>query len=380
MDFSFGSERKADVSPRVKRSLVTVTTALIAINVLVFAAMTASGVSFLNPTPREVIPWGADFGPLTIAGAQWWRMLTACFVHFGIIHIGFNMFVLYQIGPFIETVFGRARYLLLYFFAGLAASIVSLLVHPLTTSAGASGAIFGLYGAVFGFLLMERRSLAPGAVQSIGKSAGIFILYNFIYGGMNGRTDLAAHIGGLIAGFVAGALLVRRRAGGPWRVPVPASVIVLAGILGAGAIALAQRPENRSPENALMATVITSRSLSFGNEGQLLYRDGITEADAKKLAAAINQTELAQVKGALLTLSRPAGRTTLSLVLGDGKSNDKTDANNQSPQTDLWNDPDAIKAFTDIGHQLAPAVGGPFDLVLLDGDGVPRRTVNISGM
>ncbi len=195
-------------APR-SRSPYTITVALIAINVLVFLAMVASGVSFTQPTPLDVLNWGGDFGPATIGAHQWWRLLTSCFLHFGIIHIGMNMYVLYLIGPFIETVFGRMRYLLIYFTAGLAGSIVSVWVHPTAVGAGASGAIFGLYGAVLGFLLIKRRTLNPAAVKSIARSAGIFILYNVIYGSMSGTTDLSAHLGGLVAGFLAGMVLVR---------------------------------------------------------------------------------------------------------------------------------------------------------------------------
>jgi rhomboid protease GluP len=189
----------------------TITIALIAINTLVFLAMVASGVSFTSPTPQEVFNWGGDFGPATVGAHQWWRLLTSTFVHFGIIHIALNMYVLYQIGPFIEKVFGRARYLLIYFFAGLAGSLVSVWIHPNAVGAGASGAIFGLYGAVFGFLLIHRRTLNPAVTSSIGKSAGIFVLYNVLFGSMRGTTDLSAHIGGLVAGFLAGMLLVRPR-------------------------------------------------------------------------------------------------------------------------------------------------------------------------
>jgi len=196
------------LAPR-PRSPYTITVALIAINVLVFLAMVASGVSFTQPTPLDVFKWGGDFGPATVGQHQWWRLLTSCFLHFGIIHIGMNMYVLYLIGPFIQTVFGRLRYLLIYFIAGLAGSIVSVWVHPTAVGAGASGAIFGLYGAVFGFLLIKRRTLNPTAMKSIGKSAGIFILYNVVYGSISGTTDLSAHLGGLLAGFLAGMLLVR---------------------------------------------------------------------------------------------------------------------------------------------------------------------------
>jgi rhomboid protease GluP len=189
----------------------TITTALIAINLLVFAAMVISGVSFTEPTPLDALKWGADFGPVTVGEGQWWRLLTACFVHFGIIHIAFNMYVLYQIGPFVQITFGRTRYLIIYFAAGLSGSVISLWIHPQSVGAGASGAIFGLYGAVFGFLLRERRSLNPAVMKSIAKSAGIFILYNLVFGVMNRTTDVSAHLGGLLAGFLAGIALVRDR-------------------------------------------------------------------------------------------------------------------------------------------------------------------------
>jgi rhomboid protease GluP len=191
----------------------TLTIALIAINTLVFLAMVASGISFTSPTALDVANWGGDFGPLTLGAHQYWRLFTSCFLHFGIIHIAFNMYVLYQIGPFIQTVFGRARYLLIYILAGLGGSVISIYVHPLSVGAGASGAIFGLYGAVFSFLLIKRRSLNPAAVQRIGKSAGIFVLYNVVYGTISRTTDLSAHFGGLVAGFLAGMLLVRSQPG-----------------------------------------------------------------------------------------------------------------------------------------------------------------------
>ena len=197
--------------PSPARSPYAVTIALIAINVLVFLAMGASGVSLTEPTPLDVARWGGDSGPLTVGAHQWWRLLTSCFLHFGIIHIAFNMFVLYQIGPFIETVFGRARYVVIYLCAGLFGSLVSVWIHPMAVGAGASGAIFGLYGALFGFLLIQRRTLNPAVTRSIAKSAGIFLLYNLVYGVMSRTTDLSAHFGGLIAGFVVGMLLVRPR-------------------------------------------------------------------------------------------------------------------------------------------------------------------------
>jgi len=201
------------ISPKSRTtSPYAITYTLIAANVLVFLAMVASGISFTQPTPLDVFNWGGDFGPATLGAHQYWRLLTSCFLHFGIIHIGFNMYVLYQIGPFIQMAFGRARYLVIYFLAGLGGSIVSVWMHPMSVGAGASGAIFGLYGAVFGFLLINRRTLNPAVTKSIAKSAGIFVLYNIVYGTISRTTDLSAHFGGLVTGFLVGMLLIRPRA------------------------------------------------------------------------------------------------------------------------------------------------------------------------
>src|ERR1700761_7234644 len=109
---------QAPTQPHAPRSYY-VTYALIAVNVLVFLVMVASGVSFIQPTALDIYHWGGDYGPATVGANQWWRLLTSCFVHIGIIHIGFNMYVLFRIGPFIETAFGRVRYLIIYLFAGL---------------------------------------------------------------------------------------------------------------------------------------------------------------------------------------------------------------------------------------------------------------------
>jgi rhomboid protease GluP len=197
-------------APSQPKSVVTLT--LIGINVLVFVAMVASGLSPTNPGAEQLLAWGADYGPLTIGAGQWWRVLTACFLHFGIVHIGFNMYVLYQVGIFTEMLFGRVKYLLLYILAGLGGNFLSLWIHPMSVAAGASGAIFGVYGGLLAFLLVRRTVFRPGVVASIGKSAALFLGYNLIFGLSSGTTDLSAHIGGLVSGFLIGCVLARQPA------------------------------------------------------------------------------------------------------------------------------------------------------------------------
>ncbi len=185
-----------------------VTYVLIGLNILVYVAMIASGVSATEPTVLQLIHWGANFGPLDRAG-QWWRLLTACFLHIGFLHIAFNMYVLYQAGPFTERLYGGTRFLSLYLLAGIGGNVLGILLHPMIISAGASGAIFGVYGGLLAFLLKERAALRPEAVKAIGRSALIFIGFNLFYGLASAHTDLTAHIGGLITGFLAGLLLAR---------------------------------------------------------------------------------------------------------------------------------------------------------------------------
>ncbi len=195
-------------SARFQLGQAPVTYFLIGLNILVYVAMIVSGISPSQPTILQLIHWGANFGPLDRAG-QWWRLLSACFLHIGFLHIAFNMYVLYQVGPFTERLYGGARYLLLYLVAGIGGNVLGVYLHPMIVSAGASGAIFGVYGGLLAFLLRQRAAIRPEAVKAIGQSALIFIGFNLFYGLASAHTDLTAHIGGLFAGFLAGLVLVR---------------------------------------------------------------------------------------------------------------------------------------------------------------------------
>lgn len=199
------------------------TIVLIAVNVLVFLMMALQGVSVVNPTAESVLRWGADYGPLTLHG-QWWRMVVSTFLHFGIVHLLFNMFVLFNIGLFMETLAGRAAFLALYLVCGLGGSAASLAWHPSIVSAGASGAIFGLYGALLGYLVRHRGSIPAESLASLRKGALTFIGYNLLYG-LRPGVDMSAHLGGLATGFVLGLFLIQP--------PSPASSLTSSGELTA---------------------------------------------------------------------------------------------------------------------------------------------------
>lgn len=189
------------------RPRVSVTTALVTINVLVFVAMMIGGVSAFNPTPEQLIRWGAGFG-LYELGTQPWRLLTAMFVHIGLLHIALNMYCLLRLGPLAERLFGSAQFLTLYLLSGLGGSVASVAVHPLTVSAGASGAIFGVAGALIPIIYIRNLPALAEARGRLGNAGiGGFVIYNLVLGFSNTGIDNAAHLGGLVIGFCLGYAL-----------------------------------------------------------------------------------------------------------------------------------------------------------------------------
>jgi len=130
--------RLLEVSPRAP-----VTPVIIGINVVLFVIAAALGGGILVPNGEVLIRLGSNYTPLT-AGGEWWRLLTSTFLHFGILHLAFNMWALWINGVLAERLYGSTRYLMLYLVAGVAGSVTSFLWHPFVNGAGASGAIFGV--------------------------------------------------------------------------------------------------------------------------------------------------------------------------------------------------------------------------------------------
>ncbi|NOX85135.1 MAG: rhomboid family intramembrane serine protease [Chlorobi bacterium] len=177
-----------------------VTPILIGVNFLIFFIMVISGVNFFKPDLPDLINWGANLRPLTVSG-DYWRLLSSVFIHIGFFHLLLNMYALLFIGVLLEPYLGASRFLAAYLISGLAASVTSIFWHENTISAGASGAIFGMYGV---FLAMLTTSLIPKVSRkSLLISIGIFVGYNLL-NGMQPGIDNAAHIGGLLTGMVIG--------------------------------------------------------------------------------------------------------------------------------------------------------------------------------
>ena len=185
-----------------------VTTILIGINVAVYLAMVLSGTSAIEPSTPDLVKWGADYGPWTLHG-QLWRALTSNYVHGGIIHIGLNMWCLWNLGSLAERIFDRWTYFLTYTACGLAGSLASLWLHPRIVSVGASGAIFGIAGALIAALYLGRLPVHPTALRGTLKSLITFAAYNLLFGAAIPFIDNSAHIGGFLTGLAIGGALAR---------------------------------------------------------------------------------------------------------------------------------------------------------------------------
>lgn len=201
--------RQGVASPQVRARTgayamrLSVTTVLVGLNIGVFLIMVLSGVSVLEPTTQQLLKWGANFGPLSL-GSQPWRLLASNYLHIGIIHIFLNMWCLLNLGALAERIFDRWTYVLVYTAAGVSGSLSSLWWHPMVIGAGASGAIFGLAGALIAALYLGKLPIPREAVKSTMKSLLSFAAYNLFFG-MAGGIDNAAHIGGLVIGLALGA-------------------------------------------------------------------------------------------------------------------------------------------------------------------------------
>ncbi len=188
----------------IPQSGFAVTPVLLHVNILVFILMAIAGVGIISPDSEGLLNWGANFKPYTLDG-QWWRILTSCFVHIGIFHLLMNMYALVYIGLLLEPVLGWKRYVVAYLLMGIAASTTSLFWHDISISAGASGAIFGLYGIFLA--LLTTNIIEKTARKSLMTSMLVFVGYNLLNGLKEG-IDNAAHIGGLVSGVIIGYAFV----------------------------------------------------------------------------------------------------------------------------------------------------------------------------
>jgi rhomboid protease GluP len=210
-----------------------VTATLIGFCVVLFILMVMSGANIFSPSMEVLIKWGANARSLTVVGGEWWRIFTCIFEHIGVIHLLVNMISLYMIGTLLEPLIGKWRFLTAFIVTGIGGSIASIVWNPNVASAGASGAIFGLFGLTLALLstnLIEkniRNSIFPNIIS--------VVVINLVAGFRPG-VDYAAHIGGLITGLILGYLyfLLIRKTRQPIFFSIIASAVIGIVIIAAG--------------------------------------------------------------------------------------------------------------------------------------------------
>ena len=195
-------------APWVQReSSVSLTQVILGANVMVFIAMMAAGGGFsMDFTGQLMVHFGANFGPYTLSG-QWWRLFTYMFLHGGIFHIAMNMWCLWNLGWLCESIYGRFTYAAIYLITGLAGGLASIGWNPSVLSVGASGAIFGLTGALIASFYLGEFTLSGINIKGILSSLLFFTGFNLFLGRMVPGIDNACHVGGLVSGLILGALI-----------------------------------------------------------------------------------------------------------------------------------------------------------------------------
>jgi membrane associated rhomboid family serine protease len=185
-----------------------VTWGIVAVNVVVFLvdSVLAGGASFsLFGGGGPLVEAGAVYGP-AVAHGEWWRILTSAFLHLGILHIAFNMYALWLFGPIIEQMYGHIEYLAIYLLCATGGSVLTLLAAPNVPAAGASGAIFGLFGLAF--VVSRRRHLLLGPqARAILSQVGTLLVLNLVITFSIRGISWTGHIGGMVVGIVLGLLL-----------------------------------------------------------------------------------------------------------------------------------------------------------------------------
>ena len=208
---------------------IWVTKLLIAANALVFAAMLLDGAGLWHSTNEVQLALGANFGPATQDG-EWWRLASAMFLHFGAVHLLLNMWALWDAGQWVERMYGRWRFASIYIISGLSGNLLSLVVQGNSAvSGGASGAIFGIYGALLTFLWRERSAITSHEFRWLFWGALGFAIATIILGFIVPGIDNSAHVGGFISGILAS--IVFSQSINSKVLPIKTSLIAACGML-----------------------------------------------------------------------------------------------------------------------------------------------------
>ena len=186
---------------------------LVGISCVVYLAMVLSGVSWWDPTAEQILHWGANRGVNEILYGQWWRLLTATFVHVGIVHIGTNMWCLWNLGLLGEPLLGPFGIFAVYILTGVAGNLLSTAVNPGIVGAGASGAVFGIAGVLILLLNSPHLPFPRAELRRLRRSVIYFAAINLVIGASTLlyaggiKIDNMAHLGGFLSGLAMGVPL-----------------------------------------------------------------------------------------------------------------------------------------------------------------------------
>jgi rhomboid protease GluP len=234
------------------------TSFLIAINTAVFLGMVLSGGSPMGFSGETTLRWGANVGPYTLSG-DYWRLVTAGFVHAGLFHYAINMWCLWSLGQLSERLFGSAATLAIYVLTGVGGAMLSIGVNPMRSEVGASAAIFGIAGAILSGIKFGNVPLASVHRRQIFSSLIFFVIFNLSFGLLPGIDNLA-HLGGLASGFLFGAPLASASASG--KKSLEWSAILLATLVLVGIGSRLVQAHGQQSQIAVGADKIRSRDYS----------------------------------------------------------------------------------------------------------------------
>lgn len=298
--------------------------AMIALNVGIWLFTLTHGATLDATAPAKLVEWGGNAAVLVQEG-QWWRLLTATFLHSSLRHIGANMLVLFLLGKHVERFYGTRGFLLIYLGAGLAGSALSLHFGAQTAvSVGASGAVFGVGGALLAGVLRHRRLLPEGIHRQLTTDAAVMIGYSLVQGFLSTRVDNAGHVGGLIGGALIALCLPVRLDRASYASKLRrglAMAAAVAAVLVVGTAALAPRVPQAMRDSLAASRQIERAHKTFTTAFQAMQADNaatkagrMTPEEADDRSRTVHAPALDQAVSELVRITLPPGDPRAPLV------------------------------------------------------------------